>query len=116
MLSEAVLQHIDAAGERGRKTVYLRYVDDIKILAKNEGELRRKLIELDLASKEIGLFPQTAKINIRKISDPRGAVKSVSRPPEPAIKPTVNQKNLASRPLAMTRNGRVPPENLSRLK
>ncbi len=34
MLSEAVLQHIDEAGERGRKTVYLRYVDDIKILAK----------------------------------------------------------------------------------
>lgn len=82
MLSEAVLQHIDAAGERGRKTVYLRYVDDIKILAKNEAELRRKLIALDIASKEIGLFPQTAKINIRKIADPLDEIKSVSRPPE----------------------------------
>lgn len=116
MLSEAVLQHIDAAGERGRKTVYLRYVDDIKILAKSEGELRRKLIALDIASKEIGLFPQTAKINLRKIADPRQEVKSVSRPPEPALKPTVNQKKLASRLLGMTRNGRILSENVTRFK
>ena len=99
----------------GRKTVYLRYVDDIKISAKSEGELRRKLIALDIASKEIGLFPQTAKINIRKITDPR-EVKSVSRPPEPAIKPTVNQKKLISRILGMTRNSRNPSENVTRFK
>ncbi|WP_019091469.1 RNA-directed DNA polymerase [Komagataeibacter europaeus] len=116
MLSEAVLQHIDAAGERGSKTVYLRYVDDIKILAKNEGELRRKLIALDIASKEIGLFPQTAKINIRKITNPRDEVKSVSRPPEPAIKPTVDQKKLVSRLLEMTRNSRVSSENVTRFR
>lgn len=116
MLSEAVLQHIDAAGERGRKTVYLRYVDDIKILAKSEDELRRKLIGLDIASKEIGLFPQTAKINIRKIADPRDEVKSISRPPEPSIKPTVNQKKLISRLLELTRNGRVPPDSVTRFK
>lgn len=116
MLSEAVLQHIDTAGERGRKTVYLRYVDDIKILAKSEEELRRKLIALDIASKEIGLFPQTAKINIRKIANPRDEVKSVSRPPEPSIKPIVNQKKLASRLLGLTRNGRVAPESVTRFK
>lgn len=61
MLSEVVLQHIDAAGERGLATHYLRYVDDIKILAKSESDLRRKLIALDLATKEIGLFPQTSR-------------------------------------------------------
>ena len=116
MLSEAVLQHIDAAGERGRKTVYLRYVDDIKILAKSEDELRRKLIGLDIASKEIGLFPQTAKINIRKISDPRDEVKSVSRPPEPALKPSVSQMTLASRLLELTRKGTVAPANVTRFK
>lgn len=110
------MQHIDAAGERGRKTVYLRYVDDIKILAKSEDELRRKLIGLDIASKEIGLFPQTAKINIRKIADPREEVKSVSRPPEASIKPTVNQKKLLSRLLELTRNGRVLSDNLTRFK
>ena len=64
MLSEAVLQHIDAAGEQGGRTIYLRYVDDIKILARTELELRRKLIKLDIASREIGLFPQTSKINM----------------------------------------------------
>ncbi len=116
MLSEAVLQHIDMAGERGRKTIYLRYVDDIKILAKSEVELRRKLIALDIASKEIGLFPQTAKINIRKITDPRDEVKSVSRPPEPSIKPFVNQKKLVSRLLELARKGRVSPENVTRFK
>ncbi len=116
MLSEAVLQHIDTAGERGKKTIYLRYVDDIKILAKNEEELRRKLIALDIASKEIGLFPQTAKINIRIITDPREEVKSVSRPPEPSIKPIVNQKRLISRILELTRNGRISPENVTRFK
>lgn len=116
MLSEAVLQHIDGAGERGRKTIYLRYVDDIKILAKSEDELRRKLIGLDIASKEIGLFPQTAKINIRKITDPRDEVKSVSRPPEPSITPFVNQKKLVARLLELTRNGRVAPENVTRFK
>lgn len=116
MLSEAVLQHIDVAGERGRKTIYLRYVDDIKILAKNEEELRRKIIALDIACKEIGLFPQTAKINIKKITDPRNEVKSVSRPIEPSIKPIVNQKKLASRLLALTRNGKVSPENQTLLK
>src|SRR3546814_15233167 len=47
---------------------------------------------------------------------PRDEVKSVSRPPEPAIKPTVNQKKLASRLLDLTRNGRVAPENVSRFK
>jgi retron-type reverse transcriptase len=116
MLSEAVLQHIDTAGERGRKTVYLRYVDDIKILAKNEDELRRKLIALDIASKEIGLFPQTAKINIRNITDPRAEVKSVSRPPEPSIKPTVNQEKIVTRLLELTRNGKISAENVTRFK
>ena len=116
MLSESVLQHIDAVGERGKKTVYLRYVDDIKILAKSEAELRRKLIALDIASKEIGLFPQSAKINIRKIADARDEIKSVSRPPEPSIKPIVNQKKLVSRLLELTRNGRVAQESTTRFR
>lgn len=116
MLSEAVLQHMDLAGERGRKTVYLRYVDDVKILAKNEKELRRKIIALDIACKEIGLFPQTAKINIKKITDPRNEVKSVSRPIEPSINPIINQSKLVPRVLALTRNGKVSQENMTRLK
>jgi Reverse transcriptase (RNA-dependent DNA polymerase) len=101
MLSEAVLLHLDEAGEQGSKTVYLRYVDDIKILAKTEDELRRKLIKLDITAKEIGLFPQTSKINIHKITEPDDEVKSVSRPPEPSVKPRPDQSQLVARILQL---------------
>lgn len=116
MLSEVVLQHIDSAGEQGRRTVYLRYVDDIKILAKTEDELRQKLIELDIRSKEIGLFPQTAKINIRRIRDPNEEVKSVSRPPEASLKPFVDQSKLVRRILSMSRDGKINSMDVTRFK
>ena len=116
MLSEAVLQHIDIAGEQGSKTIYLRYVDDIKILARSELELRRKLIKLDIAAREIGLFPQTSKINIHRIADPDEEVQSVSRPPENSIRPYVDQKKLATRILELSRNGKLGASNVSRFK
>ncbi len=117
MLSEAVLQHLDKAGEHGgRRTIYLRYVDDIKILAKTEKDLRAKLIELDIASKEIGLFPQTSKINIRKITNPEDEIKSVSRPPEPSLVPAVNQKKLTARILELCRRGHVSAIDSTRFK
>lgn len=117
MLSEVVLQHLDKAGEQGgQRIIYLRYVDDIKILAKTEKTLRAKLIKLDITSKEIGLFPQTAKINIRKISDPDGEIKSVSRPPEPSLVPAVDQKNLTARILELCRRGRVASSDSTRFK
>jgi hypothetical protein len=116
MLSEAVLLHLDEAGEKGGNAVYLRYVDDVKILAKSEDELRRKLIKLDITAKEVGLFPQTSKINIRRISDPDDEVKSVSRPPEISIKPLVNQDALVKRLLSMIRAGKVSSSNVTRFK
>jgi Reverse transcriptase (RNA-dependent DNA polymerase) len=116
MLSETVLLHLDAAGEKGKNTVYLRYVDDVKILAKSEEELRRKLVKLDITAKEVGLFPQTAKINIRAILDPNDEIKSVSRPPEPALKPLVNQDKLIPRIISMIRSGRVTPLQATRYK
>ena len=51
MLSEVVLTHIDEAGERGRRTRYLRYVDDIKLYSKSEAHLRQKLIALEYVRK-----------------------------------------------------------------
>ena len=116
MLSESVLQYIDEAGEQGRKTRYTRYVDDIKIFARSEEELRRKLIKLDIASKEVGLFPQTSKIKIRKISSPDDEIKSVSRPPEPSLRPVIDQKKLVKRIRELVRNGRVSSENVTRSK
>jgi hypothetical protein len=116
MLSEAVLLHLDQAGEQGRSTIYLRYVDDIKILAKTEDELRRKLIKLDISSREIGLFPQTSKINIHKISDPDDEIKSVSRPPEPSITPRVDQPKLRARLLELTRSKKVDANKITRFR
>lgn len=116
MLSEAVLQHLDIAGERGRKTRYLRYVDDIRIFAKSEAELRRKLIGLDLASKEIDLFPQTSKINIRIMTNPNDEIKSVSRPLEPSVFPTIDQTKLKKRILAITRRSSIPMRLSTRFK
>jgi len=116
MLSEAVLLHLDEAGEKGSNTVYIRYVDDVKILAKSEDVLRRKLIKLDITAKEVGLFPQTSKINMRKIGDPDEEIKSVSRPPEISIKPFVNQDAITKRLLSMIRVGKVTSANTTRFK
>ncbi len=111
LLAEVVLKHIDDRGSRAGGTKYLRYVDDIKILAKSENVLRQRLVALDLASKEIGLFPQSAKVNIRKVTDPLEEIKSVSRPAEPSVVPAPNQPKIRARVLELTRRGRVKPEN-----
>ena len=115
MLSEVVLQHIDKAGEKGARTRYFRYVDDIKIFAKSEGELKEANCARSFLE-EIGLFPQTAKINIRRISDPSDEIKSVSQPPEPSLRPFLNQKRLASRLLELTRRSQVDPLLSTRFK
>ena len=65
-LAECFLFHFDAKAFKGVK--YLRYVDDIKLMAKDEAPLRRALLRLDLASKELGLVPQAQKIEIRKVA------------------------------------------------
>lgn len=116
MLSEVILMHLDKTGERGSRTHYLRYVDDIKLFARREEHLRQKLIGLDICSKEIGLFPQTSKINIRRVRDPEEEIKSVSRPPEPSIGPFGSQHDLRRRILEITKRGRVSSELSTRFK
>jgi hypothetical protein len=98
MLSEVVLQYLDRIGDSASKDVrYLRYVDDIKIMAKDEKSLRRKLVALDVAAKQVGLFPQGTKITIREISDPEEEIKSVSHPPEPSAAPGAKQADIVAR-------------------
>jgi reverse transcriptase-like protein len=85
-LSEVVLKYFD-----DRRPVkhsswrYFRYVDDIRLFAKNEQDLRVLLVKLDLISKEIGLFPQTGKINIHKVKNIADEIKSISNPPEVTV-------------------------------
>lgn len=104
LLSEVVLQYLDRIGDGGAKyTRYLRYVDDIRIMARDERSLRRKLVALDVAAKEIGLFPQGTKIAIREISDPEDEIKSVSRPPEPSLAPGGTQADVQKRIRELTK-------------
>ena len=82
LLAEVVLQHFDRH-HRAPKTVrYLRYVDDIRLLATSLPDLRRMVTWLDYLSKEVGLFPQSSKLEIRQITDIESELKSVSQPYE----------------------------------
>jgi Reverse transcriptase (RNA-dependent DNA polymerase) len=110
LISEVILRHVDDAGARHVRDIrYLRYVDDIKIMARSEDSLRRRLVLLDLAAKEVGLFPQTSKISIRKISDPAQEIKSISQPPEPSIWKGSNQTLIRSRVQKLANRG-VPTD------
>ncbi len=45
---------------------YLRYVDDIRLLAKDEVPIRQSMLRLDLLSKDLGLVPQALKIGVKQ--------------------------------------------------
>ncbi|NOT58814.1 MAG: RNA-directed DNA polymerase [Acidobacteria bacterium] len=83
LLSEVVLRFFDEQRTmKPRRWKYFRYVDDIRFLAKSEDDLRAMLVEMDLLSKQIGLFPQSSKIRIELVGDIEEYIKSVSNPPE----------------------------------
>jgi hypothetical protein len=48
---------------------YLRYVDDIRVLAKTKDAVQRGLIRIDTTLKSIGLLLQTKKTIVRRITD-----------------------------------------------
>src|SRR5262249_45118966 len=58
MLAEVVLQHFDRHHGSPNAVRYLRYVDDTRLFARSEKELRRMVTRLDLLCKDVGLFPQ----------------------------------------------------------
>ncbi|MBT9169618.1 MAG: hypothetical protein DDT19_02980 [Syntrophomonadaceae bacterium] len=86
LLSEVILSHFDKKRGAERKVKYFRYVDDIRLYAKDERHLRQMIVELDLLSKSIGLFPQSSKIDIREVKDVESEIKSISNPPEPSYR------------------------------
>jgi retron-type reverse transcriptase len=98
LLSEVVLSYFDELKLRHSDFRYLRYVDDIRLFAKDENTLRRLLVSLDLMSKDIGLFPQSGKISIHRIQNIDDELKSISNPPEAAItRRFIDQKRLFKR-------------------
>lgn len=81
ILAECVLRHFDEA-RRPRGVKYFRYVDDIRLFARDEKALRLELVKLDMRSKEIGLFPQAGKILLHQVTNIDDEIKSISNPPE----------------------------------
>jgi len=77
-LAECLL--FDSDAKKFESIKYLRYVDDIKLMAKNEVLLRHALLKLDLASKELGLVPQAQKIEVRKANSLEEIQKTVPSP------------------------------------
>lgn len=65
-LAECFLFRFDRMKFKG--VVYLRYVDDIKLMAKDEIPVRRALLRLDIAWKQVGLVPQAQKIECRQVT------------------------------------------------
>jgi hypothetical protein len=108
MLSEVVLQHFDEYQWSPQTLKYLRYVDDIRLFAKDEKTLRKALFRLDRLSKDVGLFPQSNKINIHEVSDIRNELKTVSQPIESAVKAKiVDQGRIRARLNALSPRCRV---------
>ncbi|MDQ2711134.1 MAG: RNA-directed DNA polymerase [Acidobacteriota bacterium] len=98
LLSEVVLQHFDQHYGPKAHLRYLRYVDDIRLFAASEADLRKMIVRLDMLSKDVGLFPQSGKIEIHEVKDIEAELKSISNPPEESIKRRlVNQDKLRSR-------------------
>jgi len=99
LLSEVVLRYFDEnRTAKPRAWRYFRYVDDIRFFAKNEHNLRSMLAEMDLLSKQIGLFPQSSKIGIHRVTTIEEEIKSISHPPEPvAIRLSSNQLRIRQR-------------------
>lgn len=83
LISEVVISYIDNKYKKKKfeKGVqYFRYVDDIKLLADNEINLRKSLVRLDYYSKRIGLLPQSSKTELHKIGEIDEELKNLSEP------------------------------------
>lgn len=104
LLAEVVLRYFDEnRSTKPRAWRYFRYVDDIRFFAKNESDLRSMLLEMDMLSKQIGLFPQSGKIDIHKVSNIEEEIKSLTYPPEVVVnKKKINKKKVEKRLFELT--------------
>ena len=110
LIAECLLFEFDKMTFRSVR--YFRYVDDIKLMARDEVPIRRGLVQLDLASKRLGLVPQAQKINCRKVRLLKDVLKTI--PSSLARAGTgANTKNQSQKALvkafekSITRKGRL---------
>lgn len=81
LLSELILSYIDEKAEQKiikDDVLYFRYVDDIKLMSKDPVKLQKALSILDYYCKQIGLYPQTSKIEIHEIENIENEIKNIS--------------------------------------
>lgn len=103
LVAEVVLKHFDDQQLSGYDVKYFRYVDDIRLFAEKEDHLRHALVALDRISKDVGLFPQSGKIDIHLVRDIADELKSVSNPIEPVLStPAPDQAALRKRITELT--------------
>jgi hypothetical protein len=114
MFAEVVLSHFDSTS-RKRGLRYFRYVDDIRLFARDERILRQELIALDIKSKEVGLFPQSSKVSIHRVTNIEDEIKTISQPfTEYSQQPRVDQSKLKRALVALSPRFRV--EKLTQFK
>ena len=90
-LAEAFLLPIDIRLQK-EEFQYIRYVDDIRLFGRTEGEVRQAAIILEQECRDRGLIPQSTKFEIRKIKSSEDAMGAL-----PSIPPTDNRD--ASEPI-----------------
>lgn len=75
-LADLYLIHLDLEFAKNRLDVkYIRYVDDIRIFSKSGLVGRKAIAYLDLLTRDIGLIPQSGKINVTKITNIEQVIK-----------------------------------------
>jgi hypothetical protein len=83
-LAEIFLLPLDEAMQK-TGIPYIRYVDDIRVLAKTEVEARRAAITLELECRSLSLIPQSSKFSVRRASslqEALGALPSIGESTE----------------------------------
>lgn len=93
LIAEAVLKHFDDQKISKHDVKYFRYVDDIRLFAKKEQHLRHALVELDKLSKDVGLFPQSGKIDIHRVKNINDELKTISSPVEAVLSSKILDQN-----------------------
>jgi hypothetical protein len=79
-LAECFLLSIDEAMAGASKFRYARYVDDIRLFAKEEAEMRKAAVKLELLCRNKGLIPQGKKYGRKQattLEEARGSLPSI---------------------------------------
>ncbi len=90
-LAECIMLPIDE--KMHQSCVYLRYVDDIRILGTSELEVRKALVNLDVLCRERGLIPSSEKTTITRIENEEVLVQNI--PPILLYQETSSPKQMA---------------------